>query len=146
VVKLLRVGLSSSERTVDRIVSRLRQPDGAAWFAGTLPDDLGRDLFVPGSPAASPEALQAAKERCKALFERTGDSDQVDRALLRYYVCIAAALAHHGQLITGRPLDEVCAALVDLAEVSPAPWNDLFMKAAATTPSGAPRGGARAPC
>ena len=131
--KLMRLGISRSRRPVDDLIDRLRQPDAAAWLdtalrSGPIPDDgAPAALLVEG--AATTGDLEAIKERSKALLRTAGAGSQRLPGIAGYFLSIAAALRHHGVLITARSRDELDPVLLDLAEAAPAPYGEMLSAA-----------------
>jgi hypothetical protein len=70
---------------------------------------------------------EAAKSQAK-------DSDRNLRLSARagYDLAIAAALAHHGRIITGQKRSDLILALTDLSDALPEPWAGLVHKACDT--------------
>ena len=56
--------------------------------------------------------------------------DEAAAATAAYFVAVAMALVHHGEMISSQPRDELTAVLADLAAAAAAPWAELLMEAA----------------
>jgi hypothetical protein len=131
---LLRMAMVGPRRGVDGVIDRLRMPDGAEWLESALmtfpaPSAAeARTMLVEGS--AGLERLAEAKERHKQAMLSGAPASQRQRAILLYYLCVAAGLAHHGLLLTSQPQGEVSAALLDLAVALPEPWSLMLARAA----------------
>jgi len=143
VSRLLGMGMSEPRRPVDDLIERLGRRDGARWFrallaAGPLGSG-GADperLLVEGK--ASLEIMRSLKESAKALFrERRDDPEARLGSIAAYFLCVAAALVHHGTLICGRDRREVEEVLIDLGVAVPGGWGALLARAAAACGGGA---------
>ncbi len=131
--KLMRLGFSRPRRPVDDLIDRLRQPDAAAWMdealrSGPIADD-GAPVALLVEGTATAEDLAVIKERSKTLLHTSGTGSQRLAGVAGYFLSIAAALRHHGVLITARSRDEVDPVLLDLAEAAPAPYGDMLSAA-----------------
>lgn len=132
--KMLRLGVVGPRRGVDDIIDRLRTPDGWEWWNGCM-SELGEgsatdaaDRLVKGS--ATIEFLLQAKELHKRLMAAGNPTPKRLASMAAYYACLAAAVVHHGRLISGQPVEQLSDALADLAASTPEPWSDLIGKAA----------------
>ncbi len=130
---LLRLGMVGPRRGVDVVIDRLRMPDGAQWLESSLlvfaaSAEQARAMLIDGS--APIERLGEAKERHKQAMLASGPASERQRAILLYYLCIAAGLAHHARSLTTQPRDEVNVALLDLAVALPEPWSLMLARAA----------------
>ncbi len=144
---LLRLGLKGPRRGVDDAIERLVAPEGPIWLEESLgalglppagvrehrasldPAARATDQLVAGRASAT--ALREAKERHKAAMLGGQDRESRVRSILLYYLCIAAALAHHRERITAQATAELSDALLDLAGALPEPWALLAARAAA---------------
>jgi len=135
--RLLRLAMTEDQEApltpVDAVVARLRQPDAADWLA-TVFDTLAKHAGGPVqtellTPTAPLPRLTSLKDTCTRLAADTDDPDSLLAGTLGYLLCVAAALAHHGVLITGRDRAELDAALLSLRELLRAPWPDLVGQA-----------------
>ncbi len=131
--KLMRLGISRSRRPVDDLIDRLREPDAAEWLdtalrSGPIPDD-GAPVALLVEGTATAEDLVSLTERSKALLRTAGAGSQRLPGVAGYFLSIAAALRHHGVLITDRSRDELDPVLLDLAEAAPAPYGDMLSAA-----------------
>jgi hypothetical protein len=142
---LLRLGLKGPRRGVDDAIEQLIVPEGPIWLEECL-SLLGLPAAagprVSADPAAgaleqlvagraSAAALREAKERHKAAMLGAQDRESRVQSMLLYYLCIAAALAHHRERITAQDTTELSDALLDLAGALPEPWALLAARAAA---------------
>lgn len=131
--RLLRLGLTEASRPVDDVIERLRRRDGAEWMRQALssgPLALNEPAMTPASGAMPVAQLRACKEACKTLLHHATEVDARQRAILNYFVCVAAALIEHGQRICSKGREELDPILLDLAEAAPAPWGDWLGSAA----------------
>lgn len=132
--RLLKLGISGPKRRVDPLIDRLRSSAGKAWFAGifkkapfaTLADPV--DRLAEGR--ATLDEIVAFKDAAKHAVTKATGSDTELAGVAAYYMAIAAALAHHGSLISSVNRPELDAVLLDLAEVLPSPWSELASRAA----------------
>ncbi len=130
---LLRLGMVGPRRGVDAVIDRLRMPDGAQWLESSLlvfapSAEEARAMLVEGS--ARLDQLGEAKERHKQAMLSSAPASERQRAILLYYLCIAAGLAHHARSLTSQPQADVSAALLDLAVALPEPWSLMLARAA----------------
>lgn len=130
-LRLLSLGLGGPSRPVARVLARLSEIDGAEWFRSALhrlPLDKAdpEAFFVRGGASAS--ELEAVKARCKRLASTSDESMLL--GALGYLLAVAAAACHNGSVISSRPQPEIESALLDLAQVLPAPWQDMLARAA----------------
>jgi hypothetical protein len=119
-------------RSVDSVIDRLRQPDGAVW----LDRSLARALATTGGAPAAAELIEAPTPLARleelkksAVAGAEHGADRPD-ALALYFAVLAAGLVHHARLLTRQPGAVVAETLVDLADASPAPWSAFFRSAA----------------
>ena len=87
-------------------------------------------LLIEGT--ASLGQFQLMKQKSKQLLAERHDTPSRLRATIGYFFSIAAALAHHREVITGRPREELLVVLEDLAAVAPPPWSTMFHQAASS--------------
>ena len=139
VTRLLQVGLNKPRRPVNDLVDRLLEPDGAQWLSRILhtgpiaTHGLPKELLCDGH--ATMDQLMAIKGESKELLQGSGGREArggADRAaaLMGYMLAVAAALLHHGQMISSRPRSELDAVLLELADVTPGEWAGLLRRAA----------------
>ena len=131
---LVPVALVGRHRPIDRALDRLEADDGARLFArlaalppiaDAAPDAAAFVGFPPGL-----ETLERLKARSKRILGSPHDADERDRAVLGYFIAVAAALSAHGRLISSQPIASIEPVLLDLAELAPEPWSRLFAEAA----------------
>lgn len=136
---LLRRGLGpATQQPVEALLARLRSED-PGWAervtrqtlesCGATLDGLARNAPL--------DTLKAVKERCKRDASALEDGPARDATTLLYFLCVGAALARHGALLTAQPRAGVTHALADLASACPAPWRDLLESAAVAAAEGA---------
>lgn len=132
-LRLLRLGLSQPNRPVDALIERLLAPGGHDWFRKAVQGPTFKTCI--GDPEAALVRgrvmlvqLTALKEAGKSLG---ADRDRENRLLARtaYDLAIAAALAHHGRIITGQKRSELLPVLTDLSEALPEPWAGMVVRA-----------------
>ncbi|MCH8148208.1 MAG: hypothetical protein IH987_09495 [Planctomycetes bacterium] len=132
--KLLKLGMTVPEHPVDRLVKRLRESDGSEWLTVAL-----RELpeAISGAaenwlldPSSSLAQIKRFKQRCIDLASKTDSEESWLIAMVGYFFAIAAALAHHGEIISTRKRDEVDGALRELENVVPDPWRAMLTTAA----------------
>jgi len=121
VSRFLRLALDSEQRPVKRLVDRLLEPDGPSWFDGQLAKSPGL------SAEASLESLRTIKDDAR---RKARESAMVPESLLRYFLAIGLALHHHQIRMTRAEPELLAASLVELAEVTPGPWNHMLRDAA----------------
>lgn len=131
---LLSLGIRGPRRPVDRLVDRLQERDGKAWLERSITSLPQQEGYLAAGLFSGPiadlktglEALKALKAWCK---RRAGaDSDSLE-PLLGYFLCLGAALAHYGTLISAMPRREIDGVLLDLAVAMPEPWCELLCQA-----------------
>ncbi|MCA9309898.1 MAG: hypothetical protein KDA21_01760 [Phycisphaerales bacterium] len=137
VSRLLPLGLSQPAGPVAALIERLALADGADWLAHTLAGGAFRDAGTSAAACAGGTAtvaeLRAVKESAKRAMGRSETHQEMLSATLAYFLSIGAALAHHNELLTSQPREQVDQALVDLADVLPDPWSGLLERAALIT-------------
>jgi hypothetical protein len=132
---LLQLAFSSPRTPVEDLLVFLCTPESAGWFAAL--ERRGFALRFPDSGTAllrgelSLEEISAIKDRAKEIADRVEEVEERRGAILTYFLAIAAALAGRGAFISARKGDELGPILAELAEEVPAPWSDLFRRAAA---------------
>lgn len=138
--RLLQMGMVRPFRPVDTLIERLGAPGGAEWFRKALdgapfttPFAGNADLALSGGyPLLSGRVmlnqLIGLKEAAKSQA-RDNDRDLRLTARAGYDLAIAAALAHHGRIITGQKRSDLMLTLTDLADALPEPWAGLVHKA-----------------
>jgi hypothetical protein len=138
--RLLQMGMVRPFRPVDTLIERLGAPGGHEWFRKSLsaapfstPFPGNTDLSLSGghvllSGRVMLNQLVGLKEAAKSQA-RAPDRDERLTARAAYDLAIAAALAHHGRVITGQKRSELMLALTDLADALPEPWAGLAHKA-----------------
>jgi hypothetical protein len=142
VSRLLQVGLDAPRRPVNDLVDRLLEPDGDQWLSRILhtgpvaTHGLPKELLCEGR--ATFEQLMAIKGQSKQMLQGPGGRESRASALMGYMLAVAAALVHHGRMISSRPRSELDAVLLELADVTPGEWAGLLRRAARvrTTPEG----------
>ncbi|MCC7290776.1 MAG: hypothetical protein IT449_01800 [Phycisphaerales bacterium] len=131
--RLLRLGLTEASRPVDDVIERLHRRDGAEWMRQALssgPLALNEPGLNPPSGTMPVAQLRNCKEACKTLLHHATEVDARQRAILNYFICVAAALIQHRQRICSKGRAELDPILLDLAEAAPAPWSDWLGSAA----------------
>jgi hypothetical protein len=124
--RLLQLGLRPGSRPVDELLDWLALDEGRAWFV-TWSQASGRALLQ--SPPPALDALREFYGESKKLLARARIKEDRVGALAAYFLANAAALAHHGQLLSSRSRDELVPVLSDLAAALPEPWDDLVERA-----------------
>lgn len=132
--QFLRMALVGN-RPVDRLVERLRRPDGARWFEQLIEARPVATLSMPPHEGllrggASLADLAGLKEAGKAFYAEVSDRDERLRGAGAYFLVVAAALVHHRQRITSQSQQDLDPIFFELSEVCPPPWNDFFAQAA----------------
>jgi hypothetical protein len=132
--QFLRLALVGN-RPVDRLIDRLRRPDGKKWFGQLLEmGPLGRlqgdveGCLVGGSVTL--EDLLAVKDAGKAFYAEVRDPDQRLMGAATYFLVVAAAVLHHRELITSQSHADLDPIFFELSEVCPSPYADFFARAA----------------
>ena len=141
--RFMQMGLIGPRRSVDELVDHLARDNAHTWLARML---KVRPIAAFGSPrqqlykgCATLEQLTTIKQESKELRKRARDQDTRLCAILAYFLSIAAALVHHGALISSRTRGEIDPILLDLAEVMPRPWSNLLGRAALVNYGDEPR-------
>lgn len=138
--RLLQMGMVQPFRPVDTLIERLTCSGGHEWFRKVLSDPPfstpfpgNADLALVGGHALLTgrvmlNQLIGLKEAAKS---QARDTDRNVRVAARagYDLAIAAALAHHGIVITGQKRGELMLALTDLADALPEQWAELIHRA-----------------
>lgn len=134
VTRLLQVGLDKPRRPINDLVDRLLEPDGSQWLSRILhtgpiaTHGLPKELLCDGR--ATMDQLMAIKGESKEMLQGPGRAQGRAAALMGYLLAVAAALVHHGQMISSRPRSELDAVLLELADVTPGEWAGLLRRAA----------------
>ena len=132
-VTMLSMGLVGKHRPLDDLIDRLSRPDGQVWLQTLL---RRQDRTLPMSMqslldgTASLDQLKRTKDISKSLIADAETREMALGALAVYCLSVAAALVHHGQLISSQSREEWDTLFVDLSAVMPVPWRDLLMQAA----------------
>ncbi len=128
--RLLKLG--QSPRPVDALIDRLSASDGHTWLGTNLERAFGakcgpvtEKLTDPSTPV---DELVMLKDLSKQHGRREGD-DAGLTAMAAYFLSVAAAVAHHGVLISSRSQTELTSVLEDLAVVVEPPFRELLLKA-----------------
>ena len=133
VTRLLELGVEGAKRPVDELIDRLLQTDGHRWLARNLEiwpiAAFGSPQTLMCEGQATLDQLDAIKGESKDLLSRAHDRDARLAAVMGYFFAVAAALAHHGRLISSRPRRELDPILQELAEVTPKPWSQMLARA-----------------
>jgi len=132
-VTMLSMGLVGKHRPLDDLIDRISRPDGQVWLQSLLRQydrtmPMSMQSMLDGS--ASLDQLKRTKDISKSLIADSATREMALGALAVYCLTVAAALVHHGQLISTQPREEWDTLFVDLADVMPVPWRDLLMQAA----------------
>jgi hypothetical protein len=98
----------------------------AAFDATIGSGDRAESAMLQGD--ASLDQLLAWKARAKLKWQSSVGDASRGEAILVYFLCIAAGLAHHGHLISSRPQNEVEEHLINLASVIPPRWERLITR------------------
>lgn len=141
VSRLLALGIRGPVRPVDNLVARASMPDRAAWTEQTVAAIGGahgvafRELLLTGRSTQgekreeSLHQLTRIKDACKRAAAKSQGEADGSEAMLGYFLCLGAALAHHSTLISSMPRSEIEGVLLDLACVLPEPWVDMLCRA-----------------
>ncbi|MEQ8766797.1 MAG: hypothetical protein RL885_22985 [Planctomycetota bacterium] len=130
---LLAMGLEQPSQPLDLLVGRLIEPDGSAWlsevlrYGPTATFGPPRRTLVQGT--ADIRELLAIKEMCKTYFQVAPRSSDRLAALVGYFLTVAAALSHYGELITRQSARKLDEAFWDLTSALPDPWSELASSA-----------------
>ncbi|MCZ6836452.1 MAG: hypothetical protein O7G85_11815 [Planctomycetota bacterium] len=131
---LLQCSLEPSSSPVHHLVSHYRDKSQTDWF-----DRILVDLSIPSSLDVacfgetcphSLETLTSLKQKCKSAFQLADEPGLKCDALLKYYLAIAMAIMGHGRFITSRDRAEFEMIFVEVAEITPTPWNAFLREAA----------------
>jgi hypothetical protein len=140
VAGLLRMGMTGRQRVVDRLLDRMSLADGGTWFRRMLAmlaeAEGSSDLGLIPEGVVSREALEEEKRRAKRILGSAMAEEDRLRGTLLYFVAIAGALATHGERISSQPDEVLEPALLDLAEVAPEGWREMFSGAARAVAGG----------
>ena len=130
---LLQLVLARSRNVAEELVLVLSGAEGGPRFGALLDHAWAGRAGAPeeklAAGGATLDELRELKAAAKALFWKGSDRDERVAAALAYFLALAAALAHHGALITGEDREDLARVFTDLAALSPAPWPDLFVRA-----------------
>lgn len=137
--RLLKMGISGPRRSVDDLITRLEAPDSEFFFRSLMRTGLlttiprtaagaGADALC--KPGLTIEQLTEVKDQSKNQAATSKSRDDYLAGVAAYYLSIAAALAHHGRLISATNRREMNDALLDLAASVPEPWADLLAQGA----------------
>lgn len=131
--RLLKLGVRGPTRPVDRLIERLSRTDRGVWLddairevSGSSTETVSVLTLTPSTPLGS---IRALKDRCKRQAAKGLPGQEPLEPMLGYFIALAAAMAHHGALISSVPRSEIEGVLLDLACVLPDPWADLFCRA-----------------
>ncbi len=131
--RLLESAATASDSPVERLLDRLCEDDGDRWFDSALQAGpacgAGPADRLLTSPGPSLEALKLIKQKSKLIHQQATDEETRLPARLTYFLVQAAALAHHGVLISSLDRKRVISILTDLAEVVPPQWRALLDRA-----------------
>jgi hypothetical protein len=130
--QVLSLGLAGPRRPVDELLERLREPDGVAWLERAMQHEPELHRAADATAADRPiplDRLNDIKERSKERIAGAATVDEAMRGLAVYCTCVAAALAHHGTLISSQPREQWDLLLIDLTEGMPSPWRELLRAA-----------------
>lgn len=126
VTRLLAVVLGDDAAPVDLVVTRLHEPDSAAWVTEALAARTG----VLSARHAGRGEFVRWKDDAKANFTRaSGDPVLVTSTFLDYATAIAAALDRGHGVISSIPVPEIAGMLERLGPLLPTEWRDLFARA-----------------
>lgn len=132
---LLGLCVTRSRRPVDRLIDRLQEPDGQDWWRHAIDSicsslsGLGPEDLLSGRTTVAD--LTSLVRACSEEAMTTKGAESQLRFTAGYFAAVAAGLAHHQKLISGRSRNEMEPALHELAELTPEPWAALFLQAAA---------------
>lgn len=132
--RLLSMSIGGPARPVEGLILRLQRPDGLTWFRHAVAKGTGLTEHDIEPILAGTIELQKLKQAKSFAKKGMGSATTADSGLtstVGYLVAVAAALRNHHTFISGRPREEVDRVLIDLAELLPKPWSDLFLEAAA---------------
>ena len=110
-----------------RLLTVLCEPEPEVWLARSLAGPVGLGEARPGrrlgevllDPRTNLGLLRTIKDHWKAVSLRVPDGAEHAGAIALYYAAIAAALVHHGTLITKNSPAELSEALATLVAK---PW------------------------
>lgn len=127
--------LSDARRPVDDLLARLRREADGDWLASGLERRYGsdgarfEDVVIGGSATA--DDLRSLKQAAKDGFDTAPRSGDRSLAVAAYFLAIAAALAHHRELITSQGRETIDPELDALAGWLPERWAAMVRKALA---------------
>ncbi len=131
--RFFRLALTEPSPMLDRLRHRVAGESGQEWFRATITRALGDPAHADTPLDASPpplERLEALKERCKSTAAARATTDEQLEAFLLYFVSLAVAIHHYRQVLTRRAPEDLEAALLDIAGISPPAWKELFGRSA----------------
>ncbi len=116
-----------------RLMEQLAEPGGQDWARQTLAgisaegetDGLSILLSGAGGFAAARSLKHAGKSGIKSAANDTHEA----RAVLCYLAAVAAALVHHGELLSSRKPSTLAELFIDLGEALDRPMAEIFEKA-----------------
>lgn len=130
---LLAMALRASARPLDQLIERLTAEDGPRWLAAVSQNPALAELGVTYDALIDGEAdlkmLESIKDLSKsAVARQTEDSSKLEPTYL-YFMSLAAALAHHGEIISSQGRQEILDAFEELADALPHRERSLIDKA-----------------
>jgi len=130
-LRLLSVGLPRHRnRRLEALLDRLGHSGAEAWLRARLRETGVERMLVVPAPVEELERLKA--DAREALLAADEESEAAAGAALTWYLAVALGLVHHGRCLTRAPREEVDASLELLADVLPADWAELALRAAGT--------------
>jgi len=127
--EVLHLAVVRDLRTIDRLLDALALPEQGPTLLRRLTGDDA--TITPASLARmSPGELASSKQLGKRLVATAQTEHDRMCGSWRYIVAVAAALAYHGRLLSSSGGPELRPIFLDLADLTPPPWTDLFEAAA----------------
>ena len=129
---LLGLALSKPERPIDRVIARLREPDGCVWIENAI-ERVGSDIGVPlraklldSEPL--PDELGTLKQSIKRWASEQAQEHRRE-GTLAYFLVLATAAAYYRQCLTSQSPEQLREALGQFCPVVAAPWRRLIERA-----------------
>lgn len=120
--QLLSAVLGRQASPLDRLLARCGASDGGVWSSHVLQSHDRKTKTLDG--------CRALKDEAKVVLASPSEEGHDPASFLCYLLAIAAASDLHGTTISSAAPLEVVGGLTALAPFLPAPWSDMFLRAA----------------
>jgi len=131
--RFLKMGLDGPKKPIDSLLQRLRDTSDPNFFTTLLEQSTKKSAAeletILASGAGDLDTILGFKNQSVELFRRYKDLQSHLGATAIYFTSIAAALTHHGKVITSQSESDLEVALLDMAATLESPWADLLIGA-----------------